>query len=258
MEPVIVTKEYNTITLTLNRPEKRNALNSQVIQSLISLLREYGNQDDVSAIFITGSGDKAFCSGADLAGFPEGDSFLSIHQSRGKFSELLTTIDEIRTPVIALVNGDAYAGALGIISACDMAVSVDTAVFGTPEIKRGLFPMMIMTSLFRTMNYKKVMEMILLGEKFSAALAKEFGLLNAIFPKEHFDKESNELKKKFSLLSPAILKLGRNAAHRQKDMSYKEALTYLHTMLTVNSLTDDAAEGISAFLEKREPNWKSK
>ncbi|MCO4743622.1 MAG: enoyl-CoA hydratase/isomerase family protein [Proteobacteria bacterium] len=257
MALVLTQTEDGVCTLTLNRPERRNALSSGLIDAIHAGLDDAEADTEVRAIVLTGAG-KGFCAGGDLAGGMAGKAFLEGHRSRGRYAELLGRIPRCEKPVVAAVNGDALGGGLGLVAACDLAIADPRARLGTPEIKVGLFPWIILAPLQRHVGRKALMELVLTGERVSADRALELGLLNRLSEEGQALADAQALARVVASRSPAIVALGKNAFARVADMAYDDALAYLHTQLTVNLLTEDAAEGIGAFLQKREPNWKGR
>jgi enoyl-CoA hydratase/carnithine racemase len=154
------------------------------------------------------------------------------------------------------VRGHCLAGGFGLALGCDLVVASEDSWFGTPEVKRGLFPMIIMATIFRNVGRKKGLELILTGERISAREAERLGLINHAVPTAELDAKVAELTTKIASLSPAVLRLGREAFYTMADLEFERALDHLQTMLTLNLATDDALEGVRAFLEKREPVWK--
>ena len=242
-------------TITLNRPEKRNALSAQLVNELIYALELAGNDDAIRAIILTGAG-KAFCSGGDLSQMTgpgsDGDSEIPW---RGGFAELNLAFTTVCKPVIAKVRGYAYGGGLGLLCACQFAFADTEAKVGTPEIHRGLFPMMIMANIFRTVPRRKGLELILTGERISASAAEEMGLINRSVPSDDLDQACLELAQKLAGKSPAALRLGLEAFYEQDEMALADALPYLNGKLMETLSTEDAREGLMAFMEKREPIW---
>jgi enoyl-CoA hydratase len=212
-------------------------------------------------VVLSGAGGRAFSAGADLGGggmFQQDQSFLEKHDARGAFTDLFRTMHGLGKPILAAVQGYCLAGGFGLALACDLLVAADDAVFGTPEIKRGLFPMIIMATIIRNVGRKKTLEMILTGERIDAAEAHRIGIANQVVPREKFEAAVDEMARKLASLSPAILKLGKDAFYRCQDMHFDDALEFLKSQLTLNVLTEDVAEGIAAFLEKRDPVWKGR
>ena len=247
--------------VTINRPEARNALSPEVNAGLLESLRKAKADPGVRVVVLAGAGDRAFSAGADLGGggmFQQDQSFLEKHDARGAFADLFRVMNGLGKPIIAAVQGYCLAGGFGLALACDLLIAADDAVFGTPEIKRGLFPMIIMATITRNVGRKKTLEMILTGERIDAAEALRIGITNQVVPKARFGEAVDAMARKLAALSPAILKLGKDAFYTMDEMGFDEALEYLKSQLTLNVLTEDVAEGIAAFLEKREPVWKGR
>ncbi len=257
-ESLIYQSEGARAVLTLNRPDRRNALSPGLIEDLIAALAAASADDAVRVIVITGSGERAFCAGGDLAGGMMSAGVVPAHHGRGRFGDLMRALRDVGTPVVARVQGDALGGGFGLMLACDLVVAADDVRVGTPEVRLGLFPYVIMATIFRNVGRKAGMELILTGDKIGAPRAAELGLLNQVVPRAELDDAVDALCRRVERHSPAILRLGRQAFYRMSDMSYDDALDYLNAMLTINTLAEDAAEGVTAFLGKREPEWKGR
>lgn len=243
--------------VTLNRPERRNAIHETMLQELCAALAAARADEAVRVVVLTGAGEKAFCAGADLAP-PGGAGILDAHEKRGLLIEVIRAIRALPKPVVARVNGHALAGGLGLLLACDLAIAADDVELGTPEVHRGLMPFMVMALLRRHLGPKRALEMVLLGERVRAGEAVSLGLLNRAVARVDLDAAVGALCDQLCAKSPAVLKLGKEAFHRITDMDLDGALEYLRGQLTLNVLTEDALEGVSAFLEKREPRWKGR
>lgn len=257
-DELLIEVEGTLARLTINRPDRRNALSSGVVSELTRAFDELSARDELRAIVLTGAGDKAFCAGGDLGDQVGEGGMLGMHHARGSFADLLLTMNRCAKPIIARVNGHALGGGFGLLLNCDLAVASNTALFGTPEIKVGLFPMMIMAVIRRNLSRKQAMELMLTGERISADEALNIGVLNRAVAPEALDEATDALAQKVASFSPAILRLGRQAFYKTQDMSFEEALRTLHNELTINTLAEDAGEGIMAFLSKREPDWKGR
>lgn len=255
MTDLLIDIQDGIATLTINRPEQRNTLSAGLLTDLIRALGDL--DENVRAVVLTGAGDKAFCAGGDLTSMA-GDGPYGGHLARRQYLELLETIHDLGKPTIAAVNGAALGGGLGLVLACDLAVAAETATFGTPEVKVGLFPMMVTALLVRHLGPKLFMELALTGERFDAQRALALGLVNRVVPAQDLPTQARSLAARTAALSPSVLRLGREAMHTAADMEYHQSLRYLHAMLTVNASLEDAAEGVTAFLSKREPNWKGR
>ena len=174
------------------------------------------------------------------------------------FPQVFIELGELGKPSIVAASGHVLAGALGIALACDLIVAKDGAGFGTPEINVGLFPFMIMALIYRNVGRKKTTEMLLLGERLSADEALESGIVNKVVPADEFDAAVADWAAKLASKSPLVMKLGKDAMWRQLDMPLVDALDYLRAQLTIELSTEDAIEGVTAFFEKREPEWKGR
>jgi enoyl-CoA hydratase len=255
---VTTTLENNTATLTLQRPERLNALSIPLMEALTTALQAADQDPQVKVIVLTGSGPKAFCAGADIDGFyNEAQGTMDEHNFREKLVLLLETLMRSQKPTLARVNGFALGGGFGLAMACDLVVAADSARFGTPEVNIGLFPMVIMPVLYRSIGRKALMELMLTGDKITAEAAKELGFVNHVVPAAELDAKVAELAAKISGKSGSTLRLGREAFHTMADMPLSDALRYLKQMLSQNLHTPDAREGLQAFLEKRPPIWNS-
>lgn len=244
-------------TLTLNRPEQRNSLSLELMDALVAELGRLREDQSCRAIILTGAGEKAFCAGGDMTGMA-GDGPYGGHVARHKYVVLLEALQDVGKPVICAVNGAALGGGLGLLLACDLAVAAESAAFGTPEVKVGLFPMMVAALLTRHLGPKRAMALALTGERIDAARALEWGLVNAVVPVGALAETARAMAAGVASLSPAVLRLGREAVHTAADMEYRQSLRYLHAMLSVNATTEDAAEGVAAFLTKRPPQWRGR
>jgi enoyl-CoA hydratase/carnithine racemase len=244
--------------LTIDRPERRNALGPDVIEALLSGLRRAADEDVVRTVVITGAGDRAFSSGGDLGSMSRGGGRVADHEQRTRLADLLTAVVEHPLPVIARVNGAALAGGFGLALACDLVVAADHAEFGTPEVNVGLWPFMITAVIQRHVPRKVALEMMFTGRRLPAAEAERWGLVNRVVPAEHLDHAVQELADELASKSPLVLRLGKESFRRAQDMAFDEALAYLGAMLTVELESEDVAEGVSAFVEKRPPNWKGR
>jgi enoyl-CoA hydratase/carnithine racemase len=253
-QDLIYKVENKIATLTINRESKRNSISSEVTALCHQYLDEAEKDENVRVICITGSGNKAFCSGADLGGAMATDGLDSFQN----YANLLKRIAGYSKPTVARVNGYCLAGGTGFMLACDIVVATDKAKFGTPEVNVGLFPLMIGALIFRNVLKKKAMEMCLLGEKLTAQQALEMGLVTRVVPFEQLDEEVNGILKTLAGKSPIGMKIGKEAFYKTADMPFEEALDHLCGQLGAIASTADAKEGILAFLEKREANFTGK
>ncbi|RKH60048.1 enoyl-CoA hydratase/isomerase family protein [Corallococcus llansteffanensis] len=244
--------------LTIDRPKARNALSPGVIQGLSDALERADADPAVRVLVLTGAGEKAFCAGGDLGQFGGDGGFLATHEGRRAYGRLLTRFQDVRKPTVARVNGHALAGGLGLVLACDLAVAVEGADLGTPEIDVGLFPMMMMALLQRHLGRKRALELVLTGDRLPAREALALGLLNRVVPAAELDATVATLAGKLAGKSQAVLALGRRAFFTAEDLPLPAALEFLASQLSLNVLSDDTAEGVTAFLEKRPPQWKDR
>jgi enoyl-CoA hydratase len=245
-------------TITLDDPETRNALSTELLEELIHAFSAAKADDAARVVVLTSSHEKVFSSGANLGGFGADAPTVHKHFASDRFLTLFKLIGELGKPSIVAANGHVLAGSLGIALACDLIVAKEGAGFGTPEINVGLFPFMIMALIYRNVPRKKTNEMLLLGERLTAEEAREAGIVNKVVPAEDFDTAVADWASKLASKSPLIMRLGKDAMWRQMDMPLAEALDYLRSQLTIELSTEDAIEGVTAFFEKREPEWKGR
>jgi enoyl-CoA hydratase len=245
-------------TITLDDPETRNALSDQLLAELLDALRAVKENDDARVVVLASSHEKVFSAGGNLGGFAADAPTAHKYFATGLFPQVFIELGELGKPSIVAASGHVLAGSLGIAMACDLIIAKDTAGFGTPEINVGLFPFMIMALIYRNVPRKKTTEMLLLGDRLTAEEAREAGIVNKVVPAEEFDAAVAEWAQKLASKSPLVMKLGKDAMWRQLDMPLLDALDYLRSQLTIELQTEDAIEGVTAFFEKREPEWKGK
>jgi enoyl-CoA hydratase len=245
-------------TVTLNRPEQRNALSNQMLTELVDAMRRVRTDDEVRAVVLTGAGDKVFCAGADLGGFAADVPLVEKHFGSDRFLEFFRAMPRLGKPSLCAANGHVLAGGMGLALSCDLVIAKDSATFGTPAINIGAFPYMIMSIIYRNVPRKKVNEMILLGERLSAEEAVTYGLANRAVPDGEFQGAVDEWAAKLASKSPVLMRLGHDAMYRQQDMALDDALEYLRSQLSLTFSTEDILEGVQAFFEKREPKWKGR
>jgi len=241
-------------TITINRPDNRNALSTETVGELRVALQQAKGDALVRVIVLTGAG-KVFCAGADLNSFRSEQPELERYFQRRQLADVFLEMTELGKPMIARVNGHALAGGFGLVAACDLAIAADEAQFGMPEVNVGLFPMMIMAIVFRNLPRKAAMELMLTGKRIDAAEAARLGLINRHVPAEQLDAEVDALAGELAKKSPIGMKLGLGAFYKMQDMSFPSAIAYLQDHLALLSLSDDLKEGVTAFFEKREPRF---
>jgi len=254
-EELEVALDDQVAQLTLNRPHRKNALTPTLVNELIVALEWANESSDVGAIILRGAGG-VFCSGADLKEMRKGPKppAAGIPQ-RGGFVELNLALRSMGKPTIAMVEKLALAGGLGLMAGCTFATASDDAEFGTPEIHRGIFPMMIMANLFRLMPRRVGLELILGGHRINAQEAFRIGLLNRVFSADQLEEDTIEFARDLANRPPNTMRLGLAAFHEQSEMDYATALPWLQNQLFACLGTPDASEGVMAFLEKRDPDW---
>jgi enoyl-CoA hydratase len=245
-------------TVTLNNPEKRNMLSGQMLSELVDAMKTARDSEDVRAVVLTGAGDKVFCAGADLGGFAADVPLVAKHFATDLFLEFFRLMPRLGKPSLCAANGHVLAGGMGLALSCDLLIAKEGATFGTPEINVGAFPYMIMAIIYRNVPRKKVNEMMLLGERLSAPEAVEYGLANKVAPAGEFDAAVADWATKLASKSPVLMRLGHDAMYRQQDMAVDDALDYLRSQLSLTFSTEDIVEGVTAFFEKRDPQWKGR
>ena len=255
LEQVLITSEGQIATVTLNRPDQRNPLSATMLRDLASALRWCRDEPEVRVVVLTGAG-RVFCAGADLSSFDGEMTALDRYRSRDLFVELFLLMAELGKPIVGRINGHALAGGFGLACACDLLVAVDTATFGTPEINVGIWPMMIQAILTRNVPRKVLLEMEMLDDRWTAAQLQSVGVVNRVVSHEQLDSTVADIAQSLARKSPVALRLGRDSFYRQEDMDFRAALHYLHGQFLLVSQTEDSREGIKAFFEKREPEFK--
>ncbi|MCL4433302.1 MAG: enoyl-CoA hydratase-related protein [Actinobacteria bacterium] len=316
---VLYSVENGIASVYINRPDARNAMSATVVSGLVKAVRMAAMDPEVRVLVLGGTGDKAFCAGADLssmfssdpvasggsagpskstqatpgdgsftgAGDGTGDAdgtagggdqdaiqqdtgnagrtsgvetggILGAHEARGDIVRLFKEMWSMGKPTIARVQGWALAGGFGLAMACDMVVASEKARFGAPEVNVGLWPFIITVPLMRSMPPKMALELMLTGRVVDAGEGKELGFVNRVVPHDQLDQAVESLASSMAKCSPALIRLGRDSFYAVWGAKPSDAFPYLQTMLTLASMTDDAREGISAFLEKREPVWRGR
>lgn len=257
LEQVLVEVADRVATVTLNRPEQRNPLSATMLRDLTAAFRWCGEEETVRVVVLTGAG-RVFCAGADLNSFDGGMTDLERYRSRDLFVDLFVVMAGLGKPIVGRINGHALAGGLGLACSCDILVSIDTATFGTPEINVGIWPMMIQAILSRNIPRKVLLEMEMLGDRWTATQLQAVGVVNRVVTHDQLDPTVHEIAQRLAKKSPVALRLGRESFYRQQDMEFAAALRYLHSQFTLVTQTEDSREGITAFFEKREPDFKGR
>jgi enoyl-CoA hydratase/carnithine racemase len=243
--------------LTLNRPKAYNALSSDLMSELISSLNSIANERDIKVVVIKGAG-KGFCAGHDLQEMKVNNNETFLENFFAQCCVLMQAIVNLPQPVIAQVHGTAAAAGCQLVASCDLAFADDNATFATPGVNIGLFCSTPMVAVSRKINRKKMMEMLLLGDKIDSKTAVEHGLINRRVPGKFLNEAVSEVANKIASKSPFTLKIGKEAFYKQLEMPLSEAYEYTSKVMIQNMQARDAEEGISAFIEKRLPVWTGK
>jgi enoyl-CoA hydratase/carnithine racemase len=260
---LLVGRRGPVLTLTINRPERRNAMTWEVIGGLREQVARAKDDPAVRVVVLAGAGDQAFCAGADLSGMvprhPGGDTdeYADHHRARGWLAELFEELWHLGKPTVARVQGWCMAGGFGLALACDLLIASEQARFGAPELNVGLWPYMVTVPMLRSMPPKKALEMMLTSRVVGAEEAERIGFATRVVPADRLDAEVAELAAVLASKPPGVMRMGRESFYAVLDSAATEALPYLHAMLTVTSQTAEAAEGIAAFTEKRKPSWQT-
>jgi enoyl-CoA hydratase/carnithine racemase len=239
--------------VTLNRPERRNALSLALMKDLIACLREIGESKDIHAVILAGAGT-VFSSGHDLSEL-RGRSISDYREIFDVCVQLMTTVQSIRQPVIAEVQGMATAAGCQLVATCDLAVAAEEAMFATPGVRIGLFCSTPMVALTRAVGRKRALEMLMTGTPIDAHTAAEWGLVNRVVPAAQLREETQRLARQIVEASPLVLGIGKQAFYAQIDLDQMKAYDYTKEIMSLNAMAQDAQEGIGAFLEKRKPCW---
>jgi enoyl-CoA hydratase/carnithine racemase len=250
--------DHGVATIALDQPQTRNALSDEVLDDLLAAFDGARRDDAVRCVVLASTHETVFSSGGDLAGFASDQPLVAKHFATDRFPRLFELIGRLGKPTICAAGGHVLAGALGLALACDLIIAKDTATFGTPEINVGVFPFMIMALIYRNVGRKKTNELLLLGERIDAAEAHRIGLVNRVVAPGEFDAAVQDWARRLAVKSPLLMRLGKDAMYRQQDLAFEDALEFLHHNLTLAFSTEDIREGVNAFFEKREPEFKGR
>lgn len=250
---LLIESGQGLVTLTMNRPEKRNPLSAEMMKEMIATLREIGAQREVRAVILAGRG-AAFSAGHDLAEL-RGREISFYREIFDLCSELMTTIQRIPQPVIASVGGVATAAGCQLVATCDLAIAAASARFATPGVKIGLFCSTPMVALSRAIGRKHALEMLLSGRMIDAETAERWGLVNHVVPEAELAAATRRLALEIADASPLTIAIGKQAFYTQIDLDQAKAYEYTKEVMSLNAMAADAQEGIGAFLDKRQPAW---
>jgi methylglutaconyl-CoA hydratase len=254
---VMLERRGQAFWITINRPEKRNAINADIVAGVAQGYRAAHDDADIRVIVLTGAGDKAFCAGADLVN--TGAAFaVDFAKPNVDYADLLRLAQNATKPAIARVNGVCMAGGMGLLCMTDMAIAVENAIFGLPEVKVGVFPMQVMSLLQDIAPRRLINEWALTGEPFDARTALAAGLLNHVVPVAELDAKVDWLIGRIADKSPTAIRRGKYAMRAIAAMSFDQAIAYTESQIALTAMTEDAKEGLAAFAEKRKPAWKGK
>lgn len=252
---VLYEKKGPVAWMTVNREERRNALSLDMIDLISGFLDDAENDETIRVVCLTATGDKAFCSGADLATTFQSSDYVS---GARKYAALLKRMALFGKPIVGRLNGHCLAGGMGLMLSCDIVYARDGIKIGTPEVNVGLFPMMIGALIFRNAMRKKALEMIYTARMLSASEAEGIGLITRALPADKLDDAVNETLEAIAGKAPVAVRLGKQALARAQDMNLDEGLDHLCEQLGKLVETEDAKEGLTAFLQKRPPVWKGR
>lgn len=256
--PVAYAAAEGVATIALDQPTTRNALSDELLDALIAAFERARDDDAVRCVVLTSTHEKVFSAGGNLAGFAADVPLVTKYGAIDRFPRLFRLILDLGKPTICKANGHVLAGALGLALACDLIVAGDQVTFGTPEINVGVFPFMIMAIIYRNVGRKKATELLLLGERISAAEAERIGIVNKVVPAAELDAAVDAWAQKIARSSPLLMSMGKDAISRQMDMPLDDGLDFLRGQLALAFSTEDIQEGVKAFFEKREPQWKGR
>lgn len=250
-----MTREGLVLRLHLDREPKRNALNGEILGGMLAAVQDPG---DARAILITSAGEKVFCAGADLVQMAPDATGLEVHESRGLLRELVLAMQACPLPIVASVQGLCLAGGVAVLLGADIVLAADTAAIGLPEVDLGIWPFMVSALLGRHVSPKRAMEMMLSARRVPAAEALEMGLLSRVVPFDDLQRESLALARSLAAKPPVAVRLGKRAFLDAMESSLPAGLAAMQAQLSLLNSTEDASEGIGAFLQKRTPQWKGR
>ncbi|MFN2588465.1 MAG: enoyl-CoA hydratase/isomerase family protein [Actinomycetota bacterium] len=256
-DPVVSVVDAGVATITISREDRRNALGPAVVRGLTAALAAAEDDPAVFVAVLTGAGDRAFCAGGDLAG-STATSKTGGRRERGEVGALFRRLRESPLPVVARVNGHALAGGFGLMLSCDLVVAAADAELGMPEVDVGLWPFMVAAMVHRDLPRKVALDLMLTGRRISASEGARWGFVNRVVPRIELDAAVAELAGTLRSKSRVVLSLGKSSYYAAEDMDFEQKLAYLNGMLSLCLESEDAAEGVTAFLQKRPPQFKGR
>ena len=257
MSNVVVTRGPVT-TVTLNRPGVRNALNTETIHELITLFHDVAGDAAVEVVVLTAAGDKAFCAGADLSEVRRLKTQDDVRTYFGNMARLIDTVHTMPQPVIGAAFGYVLAGGMGLAAGVDLLVASADAKFGLPEVKVGLYPMVVTAPISRLIGTRRTLELGLTGRVIDATMAEAWGFVNRVVPQGQALNEALRLAEEIQAGSPVIARLGKEGWRLAQNMGLGDAMETLRNLVSLVALSDDSREGVAAFVEKRKPQWPSR
>lgn len=252
--PVLVERRGTTLWITINRPERRNAINESVIEGIKAGMLQASDDPEIRAVVLTGTGDKAFCAGGDLQ---QGTSVFGelIEEPTTDFGRLARVVRKMGIPIVGRINGACVAGGTGLMSLCDLVVAADHARFGLPETKVGVIPVQVQVYFRNLILPRHAIELMLTGDLVDAQRAREIGLVNYVVPAAELDARVDALLEKLKGASPVAVRRMKQAMATMEMMNFHEAIAFAESQIMLTAQTSDAKEGLAAFNEKRKPRW---
>jgi enoyl-CoA hydratase/carnithine racemase len=243
-------------TIALDQPDTRNALSDELLQDLHAALLKVRHDDGVRVVVLRSTHPKIFSSGASLSGFAAEVPLVRKHDEVALLPSIFQLLGKLGKPSICAAGGHVLAGAVGLALACDLIIAKEGIGIGTPEVNIGAFPFMVTAMLEREIGRKRMAELMLLGKRIDATEAERIGLVNKVVPEAEFDDAVDAWASALAAKSPLLIRLGKDAMYEEQDLGFESSLAYLRSQLTLAFSTDDLREGVAAFFDKREPEWK--